>query len=122
MQCGDSKYVMVELDKSLHKISFSIRESAMRVLWLLHRISLRCSPGNCLLCPLYRLDQRRRLLIRNNPTGSSSAKMSARIKEGETFGTPFRATVWLRLWVSPTLGPKVSQSRLQRRSSGENGF
>lgn len=121
MQCGDSKYVTVELDKSLHKISFSIRVTVMRVLWLLHRISLRCSPCNCLLCPLYRLDQRRPL-IRNNPTGSSSAKMSTRIQEGETFGTPFRATVWLRLWVLPTLGPKVSQSRLQRRSSGEDGF
>lgn len=122
MQCGDSKYVTVELDKRLHRISFSIRVSAVRVLWLLHRISLRCSPCNCLLGPLSRPDQRRRLWIRNNPTGSSSAKMSTRIKEGETFGPPLRATVWVRLWLSPTLGPKVSQTRLQRRSSGEDGF
>lgn len=53
--------------------------------------------------------------------------MSTRIKEGETFGPPPRATVWSktlhpRLWVSTTLGPKVSQTWLQRRSSGKDRF
>lgn len=61
MQYGDGKYVTVELDKRLYKISFGIRVSAIRVLWLLHRISLRCSPCKRLLRSLYRPDQRRRL-------------------------------------------------------------
>ena len=51
--------------------------------------------------------------------------MSMEVKEGETFGTTFRATVWSksphpRLWVSPTLGTKVSQTCLQRRSLGKD--
>lgn len=66
----------------------------MRVLLLLHRISPPCSPSKCLLRSLYGPDQRRRLQIRNNPTGSWSAKMSTRVKEGVTFDTPFRATGW----------------------------
>lgn len=91
----------------------------MRVLHLLHRISLRCSSGKRLLCSFYGPDQRRRLQIRNNPTGSWSVKTSTGVKEGVTFGTPFRATGWSKtshpgLQVLPTLGPKVSAEKVLR--------
>lgn len=94
----------------------------MRVLHLLHRISPLVPPGKCLLCSLYGPDQRRRLQIRNNPTGSWSAKMSTRVKEGVTFDTPFRATGWSKtsrhgLRVLPTLGPKVSAEKVLRWGS-----
>lgn len=98
----------------------------MRVLQLLHRISLRCSPGSCLLRSLFGPDQRRRLQIRNNPTGSSSARMSTRIKEGETFGTPSRATGLVKELTSQPLGvanvssksvPDVSAEKVLARGS-----
>lgn len=104
----------------MYKISFNIRVTTMRVLHLLHRVSLRCCPGKRLLCSLYGPDQRRRLQIKNNPTGSRSAETSTGVKEGVTFDTPFTATGWSKsshpgLWVLPTLGPKVSAEVALRR-------
>lgn len=68
-------------------------------------------------------EMRRRLNNRNNPKGSRSVQMSRAWRKVLTFGTHFRATVWLKtaqlVWqasplVSPTEVPKVSQTSVEK--------
>lgn len=120
MQCSDDKQVTVEL--SVEKFTQSIlqcRSECNQSSAVIAQDFPPLLPLQLSLRSLYKPDQRRRLWIRDNPTGSSSAKMSTRKKEGEAFGTPIRAAVRSntshpRLRLSPTLGPKVSVRPAQK--------